>query len=394
MEKRDVAIVGAGYVGLSYALVFASKGYRVLLYDIDSSKINKLKNREIPFYEKSIENMEIPWENLSFSSDITSLEQINILIIAIGTYSNGKFSNKNLFDFFSKISPKNKIFIIKSTVKPGTTRKIKTFLESKGAVYGKDFYLIYNPEFLREGFAIQDILVPNKIVAGINYEEERSIIENLYYFVPNNVPRIFTNWETAEFIKIAQNTFLAIKISFANDLMYIAKIHKLPIDFKTLAKALGLDPRIGEYGLYPGLGFGGSCLPKDSKILAKLEKATDYRLIQEAIKINNKNVDKIIEILEEKYGRINNKKILIVGLSFKEHTDDLRDSKALELAIKLKEKGNDVYWYDEDMKEKKEIFGIKPGKLEDKYDLILITKKQNIQINGIGLRAYMDNFIL
>jgi len=382
-DKERICVIGAGYVGLPYAIILTYHGYKVTVYDIDKSKIQHLQLGNIPFFDRSIESFIKHKRDLLKRIDFTyrteDIYNCNVFIISIGTFISGKYSDEDLLSFFRdfRFLSRNKIcFIVKSTVKPGTTRRIKEMLEGKGAKYGKDFLLIYNPEFLREGSSIEDILNPNKIVAGLNYEEERKIIEDLYSFVSSSVPRIFTNWETAELIKIAQNTFLAMKISFANDLMYIAKKHGLPIDFKALAKALGLDPRIGEYGLYPGLGFGGSCLPKDSKILAELEKDTGYKLIQEVVRINDENVDKIIEIIEEKYGKIKDKRILIVGLSFKEGVDDLRGSKALELAIKLKAMGNDVYWYDEDIKEERDIHGIKPGRLEDKYDLILITKNK------------------
>jgi len=190
-----------------------------------------------------------------------------------------------------------------------------------------------------------------------------------------------------------------MKISFANDLVYIAWKHRWDIDFKKLAEALSLDPRIGEYGLYSGLGFGGSCLPKDTKLLAELEKETGYRLIQEVVKINDENIEKIIKRLEEKYGKLENKKILVVGLSFKEETDDLRESLALKLAKKLKEKNNIVHWYDDDIKEKEVIEGIEPFDLKEKYDIVLITKSIDEKILNIinakriiGLRAYLNHF--
>jgi len=399
-----IAVVGGGFVGVAYALVLARYGYRVVLYDRDVDRIRELQSGKIPFYDKSLwsfleGNKEVLYR-VSFTSELSRVLDVDLCIVCIGTYVQGRYSDENLFSFFNDLDEiHDKVFIVKSTVKPGTTRKIKEVLERKGCAYGRDFYLIYNPEFLREGSSIYDVVNPSKIVAGINYREEGEVVERLYSFVPSNVPRVYTNWETAELIKLAQNAFLVMKISFANDLMYIAWEHGWDIDFKKLAEALSLDPRIGSYGLYPGLGFGGSCLPKDARLLAELEKEAGYRLIQEAVRINDENVERIIRRLEEKYGELRNKKVLIVGLSFKEGTDDLRDSPALELARKLKEKGNTVYWYDEDIKEAGEIEGIKPFDLSEKYDFVLITKSVEAGVPNmvnaerfISLRAYLNYF--
>jgi len=404
VESYDIAIIGAGLVGLTYASVFAKNGAEVAIYDIDSARINRLKEGLLPFYDKSLsdfvkENPHV-WNRLSFTTDIEEALRHKVLVICISTYEQGKYTDKFLFQFFKSITGSNNthVFVIKSTVRPGTTRRVKGMLENTGLRYGEDFYLIYNPEFLRSGFAVQDALNPGKIVAGLNYAEEKRVIEDLYSFVPSDVPRIYTNWETAELIKVAQNAFLAMKISFANDLMYVAFKNRLHIDFKILGEALGLDPRIGRYGLYPGLGFGGSCLQKDAELLAEMEAGMEYSLLQEVIRINKENIDKLIDILERKIGEIKNKNVLVVGLSFKEGTSDLRESKALELALKLKEKGNSVFWYDEDIRDLREVEGIKPADLSIEYDLVLLTKRVRLEgIKGkrvIGLRADLPNFIL
>jgi len=402
-ECKEVVVVGGGVVGIAYAFVLAKYGYKVVVYDRDADLIRKFKNNHLIFNDRGLsdfleQNKEI-LRNISFTYRIDDISNMSIHLVSIGTYAQGEYTDENLFSFFNNVKARDKVFIVKSTVKPGTTRKIKELLEKRGYVYGRDFLLIYNPEFLRAGSSVYDVINPNKIVAGVNHREEKEVIERLYSFVSNNVPRIFTNWETAELIKLAQNAFLAMKISFANNLMYIAWRHGLDIDFKKLAEALGVDPRIGSYGLYPGLGFGGSCLPKDTKLLAELERETSYKLIQEILRINEENVERIIGRLEEKYGELKWKKILVLGLSFKEDTEDLRDSAALKLAKKLKERGNMVYWYDDDIKIKKEIEGIMPGDLREKYDLVLITKRVDKKILSvinaekfISLKAYLDYF--
>ena len=386
-----LSIIGAGFVGLTYAFVFAKHtNYDITVYDIDSNKINMLRSKKLPFREESINkllaNEPQLWDKIVFTNNKSDIVGSDAYIVCIGTYTSEGYSDRNLFKFFKENDVSGSI-VLKSTVKPGTTRAIKELLESKNMVYKEDFYLVYNPEFLREGTAFYDAVSPDKIVIGVGCNREEEIALELYKFIPDSIPRIITNWDTAEMIKLAQNAFLSLKISFANDLLNIAWIHRLDVDFNVLAKALELDPRIGKGYLYPGLGFGGSCLPKDTRLLAELESETGYRLVHEIVRINDDMIDKIIARLQEKYGELRGKKILVVGISFKEGTDDLRDSKPLELALKMSKLGCKVYWYDEDIPEEKEIHGIKPGRLDDKYDLVLITKNTGKNIEGITLRS-------
>ena len=349
-----IGVIGTGYVGLIQAVGLASFNYEVVGIDIDSSKIEKLKKGISPLYEESLEDIlkKHVNKNLIFSTDYNLLKDIDIIFLCVGTPQD-KSGKANLSFLFSavenlkKVLDKNKDYIIvtKSTVPVGTNRKIKDIFE------GFNIKVVSNPEFLREGKALYDFYNPDRIVLGFEKENDlflKDMFINQIYkpFKEKNVPFVITNLETAELIKYASNAFLATKISFINE---IAKLcDKVKANVKKVAEGMGLDPRIGKAFLNAGIGWGGSCFPKDVKALIKqfednniepiLVKATDI--------VNKKQLDYFLEKIERYYKDLKNKTFAVLGLAFKPNTDDLRESRGIKLIEKLIEKGAKIKGFD------------------------------------------------
>jgi len=349
-----IGIVGTGYVGLIQAVGLASFNYEVVGIDIDSSKIEKLKKGISPLYEEGLEDIlkKHVNKNLIFSTDYSLLKDTDVIFLCVGTPQD-KSGKANLSFLFSavenlkKVLDKNKDYIIvtKSTVPVGTNRKIKDIFE------GFNIKVVSNPEFLREGKSLYDFYNPDRIILGFEKEDDlflKDMFINKIYkpFKEKNVPFVITNLETAELIKYASNAFLATKISFINE---IAKLcDKVKANVKKVAEGMGLDPRIGKAFLNAGIGWGGSCFPKDVKALIKqfednniepiLVKATDI--------VNKKQLDYFLEKIERYYKDLKNKTFAVLGLAFKPNTDDLRESRGIKLIEKLIEKGAKIKGFD------------------------------------------------
>ena len=340
----EICIVGAGYVGLTTAVCFAEMGNEVKIIDIDKEKIEKIKSGIAPIYEEGLQKlMEKNLDRIEATTSY-SIEE-NIIFICVGTPSlpDGKINLKYVLDAAENVAKNMKeesIVVIKSTVFPGTTQKIVKPLIEK---YGKKFSIAMNPEFLREGKAIYDFMNPDRIVIGIEDGKAENVLRKLYE--PIKAPIIITTPTEAEMIKYASNALLATKISFANEIGNLCKI--LGIDVYKVMKGVGMDHRISPYFLDAGIGFGGSCFPKDLKALYAGSKELGYEmdLIKAVLELNDKQPLQVIKILE-KYMDVNGKNIAVLGLAFKANTDDVRESRSIPIIEKLMEKGAIIKAYD------------------------------------------------
>jgi len=383
-----VAIVGLGFVGLSLASVLASKGLDVTGLDIDKKKCHQIKNGVSPFFEPNLlKTMKLGLKkNLQVTSDFSSIINSDLIFVTVGTPQKKdgsiellmvKQAAKNIANIIAK-SKKSQTVLIKSTVIPGTMKNIILPILEKNSrkKAGSDFGLISNPEFLQEGRAINDTKSPHVIVLGGYKTKFMKKVEKFFGTLNPNVPIIVTNHQTAEMIKYANNSFLATKISFINQLANICE--NIPgANIDDIAKTIGLDPRIGNLFLNAGPGYGGSCLPKDMKALINFADRIGVKptFLNEVEKTNQKQITNIISLLEKKIGDVSKKRITILGTSFKPETDDIRDSISIKLIKKLLEKGAKITVHDpRAIENTKEVF---LGKIEYNKSIIdALTKSQ------------------
>jgi UDPglucose 6-dehydrogenase len=343
-----VGIIGLGFVGLSLTSVLSSKDFDVVGIDIDEEKCKKINNGIAPFFEPDLEKMLKNGlkKKLKITNNFSIIQNCDVIFVTVGTPQNKNGSinlslikkavstiGKNL-----RTNKKKPIILIKSTVIPGTMKKIiLPILEKKSNKKdGKDFGLISNPEFLQESSAIRDTKFPHAIVLGGNQTKFMEKANKLFRKLHPNTPIIITNHQTAEIIKYANNSFLATKISFINQLSNICQ--KIPgANIDDIGKTIGLDPRIGKLFLNAGPGYGGSCLPKDMKALINFAKTSGINpiLLNAVEEVNTKQLEQIILMIKQKLGDLASKKITILGTAFKPDTDDIRDSISIELIKKL-----------------------------------------------------------
>jgi UDPglucose 6-dehydrogenase len=358
MSKTRVGIIGAGFVGLSFAVVLAQKGFQVILIDKNRKKIEKIDEKNLPFFEPKLSTYFLKSsKRIEFSYNFELLKKCEIIFITVGTpigtngmvdLSNVKQVGKEIGKILLK-SDFNPTLVLKSTVIPGTSRKILKIIEdvSKKKV-GEKFDFVANPEFLREGKAIDDTENPHVIVVGGQDDVAKEKIVKFYKNVyKKKIPVFLTNYETAELIKYANNAFLATKISFINQISNICdNIPSANID--DIANAIGIDPRIGGLFLKAGPGYGGSCLPKDLQALISYsEKLGELPSLLKAVqKTNDHQVSKIFNVVKKQLKNLNQKKISILGLSFKEDSDDIRESVSIKLISKLIQQKSNVVVHD------------------------------------------------
>ena len=368
-----IGIVGLGFVGLSLTSVLASKGFDVIGIDIDEEKCKKISNGITPFYEPDLEGMLKNGlkKKLKISHNFSLMNNCNFIFVTVGTPQNvnGAIELSIIKKAVSAIGKNlqknnnNPIIFIKSTVVPGTMKDVLLpILEKKSKMKaGKDFGLISNPEFLQESSAIKDTKFPNAVVLGGYQTKFMKKAKNFFKKLHPNVPIIITNHQTAEMIKYANNSFLATKISFINQLSNICQ--KIPgANIDDIAKTIGLDPRIGELFLNAGPGYGGSCLPKDMKALINFASTSGIKptLLNAVEDVNTKQLEQIISITKQKLGDLSSKRITILGTAFKPNTDDIRDSIAIKLIKKfLKRKAKITIHDPKAIKNTKNIFGEK-----------------------------------
>jgi UDPglucose 6-dehydrogenase len=368
-----IGIVGLGFVGLCFASVLASKGYKVIGIDSDKQKIRNIKIGIPPFFEPKLEKfLRVSLKkNLSVSTQISSLESCDIVFLTVGTpqSKSGRIDLsivKSAIEEIGKILKKTKnkpCIVIKSTVVPGTTRNlILPILEKESSKKaGKGFGLITNPEFLREGMAIDDAMKPHLVVLGGIKDKFLKKLEKFYRDFHSNVPTIVTNYENAELIKYANNSFLATKISFINQIANICQA--VPgTNVEKVAEAIGYDPRIGKLFLNAGPGYGGSCLPKDIKALTNFASSIGIKptLLNAVEQVNRNQIKNIIKLIEKSIGKVKGKYISILGVAFKPETDDIRDSASIELIKALLKNDAKIILHDpKAIKNAKNIFGDK-----------------------------------
>ncbi|PLT32283.1 UDP-glucose/GDP-mannose dehydrogenase family protein [Bacillus sp. V5-8f] len=348
----EICVIGAGYVGLTSAAVLADLGHSLYCIDTDEEKIKQLKQGKMPIFEPGLSELIRKNErNLIFSSSIAEhIKTASVIFIAVGTPSlpDGRTDLSYVFsvvDDLAKAIDSYKTIITKSTVPPGTNEIIVNKLIDKG-LSQELFHVVSNPEFLREGSAIYDMTHPDKIVVGKMEEDDQSlpILKNIYQKIKS--PYIVTSLTGAEMIKYASNAFLATKISFINEIARICD--KQGVNIEDIAKGIGTDPRIGPHFLSAGIGYGGSCFPKDVRALehSALDKHVTPLILQAVQSVNGTQIDLYIEKLSVLFGDLTGKNISVLGFSFKPNTDDTRYSPAVSLIQRLGEMGCNVNAYD------------------------------------------------
>jgi UDPglucose 6-dehydrogenase len=355
--------VGTGYVGLSTAIVFASKGYQVIALTHDPQKVEKINKGVPPFYEIGLEQkLQKALRENKLKCTLIKNEAIlstDLTFVATGTPSRADGSiNLDYLERSARelgVALKKKkgyhLVVVKSTVIPGTTESIvKSIIEkSSGKQCGEDFGLCMNPEFLRQGSAIHDTLEPDRIVIGEYDKKSGDILENLYKesFAEKSPPSIRTTLATAELIKYASNSLLATKISFINMIANICE-QISGVDVTTVAHAMGLDKRIGPYFMNAGIGYGGSCFPKDVKALIAYARSlnSETQLLESVEAVNEAQPLRAVQLCHEQLDTIKGKKIAILGLAFKPNTDDMREARVVPIIKKLLEEEAIVIAYD------------------------------------------------
>jgi len=399
-----ICIVGAGYVGLTTAAALADFGHEVQCVDMEESKIENLRQGKVPIYEPGLEDLiskNLKSGKLNFSSQVKeSIRDYPIIIIAVGTpskedgSSNLTFLNQVVAVIASEIHD-HKIIITKSTVPPGTNERIYQTLIQMG-IDEELFDIVSNPEFLREGTALWDIYHPNKIVFGTKTARPINVLKELYE--KGSAPYIFTSLSGAELIKYASNAFLATKISFANEIARICDAYE--VNYADVVKGLATDPRIGRLFLNAGLGFGGSCLPKDLSSLkhSALLQNVDTKLLDAVLEINETQTKLYLNKLSTVLPDLSKKQITVWGATFKPNTDDLRSSPAIALIKQLVQKGCRVHAFDPMVQlELPEVTSYRDQyeSVKDSDALIIATEwEQFINPNWIEVKSNMKGSII
>jgi UDPglucose 6-dehydrogenase len=365
LKKPKISVLGIGYVGLCTAVGFASKGYDVVASTHDAEKAAKINKGVPPFHEPNLKKLlEETIKNGNLICLINQTEkavlETDLTFNAVGTPSRAdgsidlQFIETSTRDIGQALNKKNTyhVVVVKSTVVPGTTQDlVKPILENQSKKKcGTDFGLCMNPEFLRQGSAFQDTMHTDRVVIGEYDKKSGDVLENLYkdFYRENMPPIIRTSLSTAELIKYASNSMLATKISFINTMANLCE--KIPgADVKVVATAMGLDKRIGPLFLNAGLGYGGSCFPKDVKALIACSESLGYRLklLEEVENVNKTQPMKAVELCRELLGSsLKGRRIAILGLAFKADTDDMREARAIPIVNRLIENGASVAAYD------------------------------------------------
>ncbi len=375
----NIAIVGTGYVGLVTGTTLAELGNTVYCVDIDETKVENMKNGIVPIYEPGLEEVfhrNINANRLFFTTQLKeALDQCKIIYLALPTPPDEDGSADlsyviGVANQIGELMTDYKVIVNKSTVPVGTADKVRITISAKTNI---PFDVVSNPEFLREGFAVEDSMNPARIIVGSSSDKAKDIMSKIYQpFTNTGVPIIFMDEKSSELTKYAANSFLAVKITFMNEIANYCE--KVGADVDKVRLGMGSDDRIGHRFLFPGIGYGGSCFPKDVKALIKSGKEEDFNFqILNATEEVNKS-QKVILISEiEKYfgGNLKDKKIAIWGLAFKANTDDIRESSSLDNIALLLEKGAKITAYDAIAEENvKRIFGNQIEYSKDMYSCV------------------------
>src|SRR5215212_8729467 len=345
-EREPIAVIGAGYVGLVTAAGFAEVGHEVFCIDVDAEKIERLGRGEIPIWEPGLEDLVAEHrERLRFSTELgPALEHCRLLFVAVGTpptYS-GDADLSAVHSVVESMPPSDRhALVMKSTVPVGTGEAIKRAFREQGK---QGFRYVSCPEFLKEGSAVRDFLQPDRVVVGDDGDWAGDAVVELY--APLEAPLVRTDIKSAEMVKLASNAFLATKISFINEIANVCE--ETGADVVEVAKGMGLDDRIGPKFLQAGIGFGGSCFPKDVTALKQLAGNSGYhfQLLNAVIEVNELQKRRVMSKLEKHLGSLVGKEIALLGLAFKPNTDDMREASSLVLSARLQAAGAEVVAYD------------------------------------------------
>lgn len=374
-----IAVVGTGYVGLVTGTCFAETGNIVTCIDIDKAKVDKLSNGEITIYEPGLEKLflrNLKEERLTFTTDLAAgIEDAEIIFLALPTPpgEDGSADLKYILgvaEDLGKLLKDYKVIIDKSTVPVGTAEKVTAAVRKN---YSGAFDVISNPEFLREGVAVDDFMKPDRVVIGTQSERAKQVMSELYApFVRSGNPIYFMDERSAELTKYAANSFLATKISFMNEVAQLCE--KLGADVDMVRKGIGSDERIGKRFLFPGIGYGGSCFPKDVQALVKsaTEVSYNFQILNAVMDVNEKQKLHLMPKIERYFnGDLKGKHFALWGLAFKPNTDDIREAPALYMIKALTEQGATVSAYDpEANKNVQQLLGDQITYAESQYDAL------------------------
>jgi UDPglucose 6-dehydrogenase len=374
-----ITVVGTGYVGLVTGTCFAETGNDVTCVDIDVNKIKKLKNGEITIYEPGLEKIflrNLKEERLHFTTDLAAgVKEATIIVLALPTPpgEDGSADLKYILgvaENIGKILTDYKVIVDKSTVPVGTAEKVQAAVAKN---YKGEFDVVSNPEFLREGVAVDDFMKPDRVVIGTNSERARKVMGDLYApFVRQGNPVIYMDERSSELTKYAANSFLAVKISFMNEVARLCE--KLGADVDMVRKGIGSDERIGKRFLFPGIGYGGSCFPKDVQALVKSSSEVNYEfeILNAVMKVNEEQKLHLIPGIKKFFNNsLKGKKFALWGLAFKPNTDDIREAPALFMIDSLIKEGATVCAFDpEAMKNAKDVTGDKIEYADNQYDTL------------------------
>jgi UDPglucose 6-dehydrogenase len=379
----NIAVIGTGYVGLVTGTCFAETGNNVICVDIDQAKVDKLSAGQITIYEPGLEKIFLKNQKddrLSFTTSLSEgIKNAQVIFLALPTPpgENGSADLKYILgvakDLGALIQQGDyKVIIDKSTVPVGTAEKVRQTLLGNGGIEGT-FDIVSNPEFLREGVAVDDFMKPDRVVIGTSSEKAKKILSDLYApFVRQGNPVIFMDEKSAELTKYAANAFLAMKITFMNEIAQLCEL--LGADVDMVRRGIGSDDRIGKRFLFPGIGYGGSCFPKDVQALVKSSADADYtfKILEAVMEVNEKQKLHLIPKLKAYFNNeLRGKKIALWGLAFKPNTDDIREAPALYLIDALLAAGATVAAFDpEAMRNVKQVVGEKITYVESQYEAL------------------------
>ena len=374
-----IAVVGTGYVGLVTGTCFAETGNKVTCIDIDVNKVNKLSNGEITIYEPGLEKIflrNLREDRLHFTTNLAAgVEDAEIVFLALPTPpgEDGSADLKYILGVandLGKLLKSYKVIVDKSTVPVGTAEKVRKAI---AANYSGEFDVVSNPEFLREGVAVDDFMKPDRVVIGASSDRARKLMGELYApFVRQGNPVIFMDEKSAELTKYAANSFLATKISFMNEIAQLCE--RLGADVDMVRRGIGSDERIGKRFLFPGIGYGGSCFPKDVQALIKSaeEVSYDFAILKSVEEVNEKQKLHLMPKIESYFkGDLKGKHFALWGLAFKPNTDDIREAPALYIIEALLERGATITAFDpEAMKNVQGVVGDKIKYAANQYEAL------------------------
>jgi UDPglucose 6-dehydrogenase len=376
---NKIAVIGTGYVGLVTGTCFAETGNQVICVDIDANKVEKMRNGEIPIYEPHLDvifERNIKANRLSFTTDLAAgIKDAEIIFLALPTPP-GEDGSADLSyilgvaDQLGKLITDYKVIVDKSTVPVGTAEKVHAAIAKNATV---PFAVVSNPEFLREGFAVDDFMKPDRVVIGTSDVKAMKVMESLYKpFVRQGNPIIFMDEKSAELTKYAANAFLATKITFMNEVANFCELVGANVDKVRIG--IGSDERIGKRFLFPGIGYGGSCFPKDVQALVKSgkEQSFNFEILEAVMKVNEDQKTVLFPKIKNFFrGNLEGKKIAMWGLAFKPDTDDIREAPALYMIEALTNAGAEVTAFDpEAMKNVRNLIGDKISYANNEYEAL------------------------